>query len=280
MYAVTGATGQTGRQVIHALLERGERVRAILRSPEKAKALEKRAIEIAVADIENPNELNAALDNVRGVYLMRPPEPRSAGKSVAESYREAIEKTDVGRIIVLSSIGAHQPTGTGVIGTLYDLEEELKKAEPTLTFLRASYFLENWLNVMGLVQANGVLPSFLPADFRMPMVAVVDIGKAAAKLLTDGGESRSVVELEGPQLYTANEVAAALGDRLGKEVQVVEIPADKHQEELEGAGIPRPLALELVQMYAGIVDGTVVHETGQPVLRGDTTLERWVADNV
>jgi uncharacterized protein YbjT (DUF2867 family) len=280
MYAVTGATGQTGRQVINALLERGERVRAILRSPEKAKALKDQGIEIAVADIENPNEVIGALDNVRGVYLMRPPEPRSAGKAVAESYREAIRKTDVGRIIVLSSIGAHQPTGTGVIATLYDLEEQLNKAERTLTFLRASFFMENWLNVMGAVQANGVLPSFLPADFRMPMVAVVDIGKAAARLLTDDGESQSVIELEGPRLYTANEVAAALGDRLGKEVQVVEIPADERQAVLEDAGIPGPLALELAQMYAGIVDGTVVHETGQPVLQGDTTLKKWVADNV
>ena len=133
---------------------------------------------------------------------------------------------------------------------------------------------------MGAVHANGVLPSFLPADFRMPMVAVVDIGKAAAKLLTDGGESQSVVDLEGPRLYTANEVAAALGDRLGKKVHVVEIPADKHQAELEDAGILRPLALELAQMYAGIADGTVVHEAGQPVLHGDTSLEKWVADNV
>ena len=50
MYAVTGITGRVGGAVAEHLLAQGERIRAIVRNPEKAASWKDRGAEIAVAD--------------------------------------------------------------------------------------------------------------------------------------------------------------------------------------------------------------------------------------
>ncbi len=49
-----------------------------------------------------------------------------------------------------------------------------------LTILRPAYFMENWASALPGVDA-GILPTFLLADRAIPMVATLDIGRAAAR---------------------------------------------------------------------------------------------------
>jgi len=279
MYAVTGATGNTGRAAVRALVARGERVRAIVHDPDKGKALSGPGIEVVPADLHNPAELVAALAGVQGAYLLRPRATRAGGATTAQSFREAIEQSDVERFVVLSSIGAQHATGTGVVGGLHDLEQELAHASKTVTFLRAASFLENWIGFMGAARAGGVLPSLLPADFAFAQVAAADVGAVVATLLIDGSDGRRLVGLDGPESWSAADVARALGGRLGKTIPVFAIPPEAQQGQLEGAGVPAPYAVEVVELYAGILNRTVSRPLGEPTLQGPTTLEQWVADH-
>lgn len=62
---VTGATGQTGQRVVERLLERGHRVRALVRSQEKARAILGPAdVELHVGDIRDPRSLRGMADGV------------------------------------------------------------------------------------------------------------------------------------------------------------------------------------------------------------------------
>jgi uncharacterized protein YbjT (DUF2867 family) len=65
MILVTGATGNAGSQVVRALLERGEQVRAFVRDPGKARSLFGDAAELALGDFADPRSVRAALDGVR-----------------------------------------------------------------------------------------------------------------------------------------------------------------------------------------------------------------------
>lgn len=60
MTAVFGATGQTGGEATRQLGGGGAPVRALVHSPQKAKALEGLGVEIAQADLEQPQALQAA----------------------------------------------------------------------------------------------------------------------------------------------------------------------------------------------------------------------------
>ncbi len=85
--------------------------------------------------------------------------------------------------------------------------------------------MENSSWDVGPARQQGVIPSFLqPLDKPVPMVATADIGRVAAELLQQSWEGHRVVELEGPQRATPNEIAATFADLLGKPVRMEAVP--------------------------------------------------------
>ncbi len=64
---VTGATGKIGSSVAKRLLERGDRVVALVRHPERARALLAPAVELARGDVTAPASLRAAAEGVDAV---------------------------------------------------------------------------------------------------------------------------------------------------------------------------------------------------------------------
>ncbi len=64
---VTGATGLVGNNVVRALLDRGARVRALVRDPRATGPFDGLEVELVAGDVTAPETLSAALDRVRGV---------------------------------------------------------------------------------------------------------------------------------------------------------------------------------------------------------------------
>jgi NAD(P)H dehydrogenase (quinone) len=61
----------------------------------------------------------------------------------------------------------------------------------------------------------GVIPSFMqPLDHPIPMVATADVGQVAADLLRESWTGLSIIELEGPRRYSANDIAAGFAEAL------------------------------------------------------------------
>lgn len=65
---VTGATGFIGGHFARALLQRGERVRALVRDPARAKELREQGVELVVGDLTNLESLAQAAAGARRVY--------------------------------------------------------------------------------------------------------------------------------------------------------------------------------------------------------------------
>ena len=64
---VTGATGQIGAALAHALLQRGDRVRCLVRDPERARRILGAEVELAAGDLGVAATLPAALRGVEAV---------------------------------------------------------------------------------------------------------------------------------------------------------------------------------------------------------------------
>jgi NAD(P)H dehydrogenase (quinone) len=73
MYAVMGITGNVGGAVARTLLAKGEKVRGIVRNPEKAAEWQKQGAELFKADYDDVDALTAAFTGVAGVFVMPPP---------------------------------------------------------------------------------------------------------------------------------------------------------------------------------------------------------------
>lgn len=77
LFLVTGANGFVGRAVTDLLVERGKRVRVLIRDAKHAFELEQKGVEVAFGDLRDRSTLTAAVEGVGGIY------------HIAAIYREA-----------------------------------------------------------------------------------------------------------------------------------------------------------------------------------------------
>ncbi|MET0388446.1 MAG: NmrA family NAD(P)-binding protein [Polyangiales bacterium] len=281
MYVVTGATGNTGKIVAERLLEAGKRVRAIVRSREKAAALAERGAEIVVADLHDERLMADAVSGAQGVYLLSPPDQRAADfiadrKRLSETLARVLERASVPHVVLLSSIAAQHAQGTGPIITAYNAEQALKSAGVTSTFLRAGYFIENWASVLPVAKQDGVLPAFFPLDKQVWMIDTRDIGEVAAKVLLAGPPKQRThtIELSGPVPVSPSDVAATLSRVLGRVVHPVHVPLEQVVPQLTSVGISPQFAALMHALNDAITHGDRITWEGQGErVLAKTTLE-------
>jgi NAD(P)H dehydrogenase (quinone) len=244
MYAVMGITGQVGSAVAESLLGRGQKVRGIVRDPAKAQAWKARGVELAVADYDDAKALSAAFRGVEGVFAMIPPnfapspdfaEPR---RTIA-AVREAVASAAPPKVVSLSSIGAQQKTGLGLITSLHLLEEALASLPVANAFLRAGWFMENSQWDINPAREQGKFFSYLqPLDHSFALVAAADIGRTGAEVLLQSWTGNRAIEVAGPRRYTPLDIAAALGTAVNRAVEAVEVPREKWASNFVAQGAP------------------------------------------
>lgn len=269
MYVVAGVSGHTGKVAAETLLAQGKRVRVLVRDPAKGEPWRAKGAEVAVARIEDEQELTRALTGAEGAYLLLPPDYASTdavadNTARADTMGRAIAAAKVPHVVFLSSVGAQHPDGTGPIKALHRAEEALPRLAPQtrFTFLRPAYFLENVGSVLGVARAQGVLPSMFDPAKRVAMIGTADIGRAAAGALVEGPrEGRaSILELAGPREVSYDDLASEIATLLGTPVQTVHVPRAGVKGALEQAGLSPDLAGLYDEMTAGIDSGLVDYE--------------------
>jgi uncharacterized protein YbjT (DUF2867 family) len=287
MFVVLGATGNTGRVVADTLLAQRKSVRAVVTDSARGQSLKEKGAEVVVADVEDRYALERAFSGAEGAYMLLPPnhssnQIRADNDRRAKNIAAAIAAAGVGHTVLLSSMGAQHPGGTGPILSLHDAEATLEAALSAgggtrgVTFLRAAYFMENWaLGLQALSQ--GILPTFLLADRAVPMVATRDIGLAAARLLASGGSGKRIIHLAGPRDYSPLDVAAALGRIVGKPVVAQQQPEEAMVPALLATGMSPELSRLLHELIHGMNSGRVAWENGHPLWRGETGIEAALA---
>ena len=269
MYIVTGATGQTGSVVAKTLLEKGVPVRVIVRSEEKGKPWKDLGAEVAIADVRDTDALTAALEGGTVLYLMNPPDYQSedlivAGAKVIDAFQKAIENSTLEKIVILSSVAAHLPSGTGPIVSLHRLEDAFNNSPIPVTFVRPVSFMENWNTVLEAVKTEGVLPSMhLPLDAKFPQIATEEIGRVIAASMLEKTEGIEIKELSGIE-YSPNDVAEAFAKVLGKPVSAVPVREDQWTEILRSFSSPRNAEI-MSELFRASNAGDLVFETGNPI---------------
>ena len=276
MFAITGITGKVGGAVAHSLLAQGHKVRAVVRDAEKGRSWSAQGCEIAVASVENAAGLTQAFQGAEGVFLMTPPDydpepgfPQT--HRAAAAIRQAIETSRPGKVVFLSTVGAHVAE-PNLLNNSKITEEMLRTTSVPIALLRAAWFMENAAWDVEAAR-KGVISSFLqPLDHRIPMVAAGDIARTAAELLNETWPGVRVVELEGPARYSANDIAAGLSAALERPVRAEAVPHDRWETLFLSQGTKNPMPR--IRMIDGFNEGWIDFEFGEANSRKErTTLE-------
>ena len=276
MVAVTGITGKVGSRVAHGLLAEGQTVRAVVRSREKGDEWAALGCEVSVASIDDAAALTEAFRAVDGVFLMTPPnyDPEPGFPDTqqnAAAIRTAIEESRPGKVTFLSTVGA-QVTEPNLLNNSGMTEAMLRTVSVPVAFLRAAWFMENAAWDIESAR-SGVVHSFLqPLDHRIPMVATEDIAQTAVELLGQSWNGVRIVELEGPERYSSNDVAAALASALHSPVRNEIVPRSSWEKLFRSQGTKNPFPR--IRMVDGFNEGWIDFESGQTGSRkAGTTLQ-------
>lgn len=280
MYVIAGVSGNTGSAAAETLLAAGQPVRVIVRDAAKGEPWKARGAEVAVASLDDRAALAGALAGAKGAYLLMPPsgwgdtDIAPDRKAYAAALVGAVADARPGHVVLLSSIGANHPSGTGPIQYIHPIEKGLRELSVPSTFLRAAFFIENWAGMAQGAIDSGTLYYGMQSDTKLPQVATPDIGRTAARLLLDGPPAGvRIVQLAGPEDLTVQETAAVLGKIAGKPVQAVTVPPEATIGAFVGMGASRAIGEMYAELTVAFNEGKLVWEPGE-VIRGTITLEQ------
>ncbi len=280
MHVVLGATGHIGSAVARSLLDRGEPVTVVTRSQEKVRPWEADGATAVVVDVHDAEALRAVLPEGGTLFALNPPADPTDGDTDAEERATgdaivaAIRGARLERVVALSTYGAEPGERIGDLGTLHRFEEGLADLKTPVAVVRAAYLLSNWDGLLPPARDDGVLPTMLDADLRVPMVDPADVGAAAADLLTRPAPATGVHFVEGPERYTPADVAAAFGSALGRPVEVTVTPRDGWVPAFREMGFSAEAAASYAGMTAVTVEGDL--ELPESPTRGATTLTAYI----
>jgi uncharacterized protein YbjT (DUF2867 family) len=162
-------------------------------------------------------------------------------------------------------------------------EQRLTEAGVSTIFLRAAYFMENWMPMVEQAMRSGTLPTFLaPPQRPLPMVATVDVGSTAAALLQEQRTGTSVVTLSGPRDYAPNDVAAIVSATLEKPVDVTVLQETEWPNALADAHFSKAALAGFAEMTRDLNCSHIDIKSDPSVVEwaGTTTLERVIVELV
>ena len=205
-----------------------------------AVAVEGAGAELVQADVEDAEALRAGLDDAGALFAMT----TFAGRDGTEGevrrgglIADAARAAGVPHVVYGSVGGAERHTGIPHFESKRRVEEHMTASGLRTTFVRPTFFMENFASYFTPETEDGVVVLRAPLAPGVPlqMVAVDDIGTAATAALLDpasipGGAIDpaavpAAIEIAGDEL-TGEQVAAAFGDRAGLPARFEPLPLD------------------------------------------------------
>jgi uncharacterized protein YbjT (DUF2867 family) len=289
---VTGATGKQGGATARALLAAGVPVRALVRDPatDRAKAVEALGAELVTGDLNDRDSIAHAAKGARAVFSVQMPVFTADGVDfdgeVAQGINliEGAKAAGVEQFVHTSVTGAGQHTEAPgwaegrwgfmepTLGAKAAIQDRLRAAGfPRWTLLKPGFFMENFLPAMAYLFPRGLdggLVTILKPETRLSLVAVDDIGRAAAAAIAEP-ERFDGVELELASDYRSmTEIAEVLSRVLGRPLPAPNMTT----EQAVAAGMP---AMGASHEWLNVVGQPgrprYAEELGVPL----TTFEQW-----
>jgi uncharacterized protein YbjT (DUF2867 family) len=211
---VIGGTGTVGSQIVTRLLDKGEQVRVMTRSADKQATLPAGA-EGAIGDLSDPPSLQrvfAGIDSAVLITVVHPDETAHGLFAV-----KAARKAGVKKIVYMSVVMPPGSTQIPHFASKIPIENAIKESGMAYTILRPNNFFQNDLLFGEAIVKYGVYPQPIGL-VGLNRVDVRDIADAAVSSLLESGHEGQTYDLNGPDVLTGKNVAAAFGRHLGTEV--------------------------------------------------------------
>jgi uncharacterized protein YbjT (DUF2867 family) len=232
MILIVGGTGRLGRATAHQLLERGEQVRILARTPDKADDLRRLGAEIVLGDLTQPSSLDAACAGADTVFDAAH-SLRGRGKASFSRVDgtgklrliEAAKNAGVKRYIFTSVHGASPHHPVPFCRTKYTVEESLRASGMSFTILRPTFmYIPHAVLIGGPLLKRGKTVILGRGTNPRNFLSVTDAAQFVVRAMFDPQARNQVIEIGGPDNLSNNQVAELYARVAGIKPKITHVP--------------------------------------------------------
>lgn len=213
-HLVLGGTGTVGSVVVRGLLDKGETVRVLTRSADRARSLPK-GVEPVIGDLTDPATYEKVFAGYDNLFLLTANGPSDLMEGLA-AVNEA-KRTKAKRVVHMSIQDVETCPEAPHFASKIAIERGLKALDVPHTILRPNNFYQNDVWFKDAILQYGVYPQPL-GDIGCSRVDTRDIAEAAVRALTEDGHLGKTYTLAGPDPLTGADCANEFSKALGKPV--------------------------------------------------------------
>jgi uncharacterized protein YbjT (DUF2867 family) len=244
MVLVVGATGLLGSAVCEKLIDRGEKVRAIVRSTsarEKVEVLQSSGVELCTGDLKNPESISAACRGVDAVIS-------TASSTLSRQPGDSIESVDAAGQLTLVNAAKDANVRRFLFVSfrrtpdlsfpLGHAKEQAESAISSLNFtiIQASWFMEVWLSPgLGFDYSNATARIYGSGTSPLSWVSFRDVAEMCALALRHPAAERKIIAFGGPEALSPLDVVARFEKVGGRPFQLEHVPESVLRSQFDGA---------------------------------------------
>ncbi len=245
---VTGATGNLGREVVKTLLGEGYAVKAGSRNVNAIKS--ESHLKAVKLDYTDAGTFDKALLEVSDVLLIAPPmDPQAPAKLIP--FIKKAKEVGVKHIVFISALGVDQNEQA----PLRVIERALMDSGIAYTILRPNFFMENFSSGFIAPMIKHQSGIFLAAgDGKTSFISTKDIAAVAVRSFSDALYGKEF-NLTGPETLDHTQVAAIIGNKIGKAVTYHALPEETMLQGARDQGMPEGAVQYMAVLYAVVRAG-------------------------
>jgi uncharacterized protein YbjT (DUF2867 family) len=260
-YVLLGSTGNITKPLAQKLIAAGQDVTVVTSQPHRQKEITALGAKSAVGSVEDTAFLGKTFGGADAVYTMIPPKFDAKDwkgfiTGAGQHFASALKASGVKKVVNLSSIGAHMPTGCGPVSGLHFVEEALNAVNGLdVKHLRPAYFYVNFYSSIGMIK-QGFYANNYGAEQILPMIHPNDIAAVAAEELFGLRFTGSSIRYLAGDEKTSLEITKILGTAIGKpDLPYVAITDEDFLQGAMQMGLSEEIARNYMEMGAAIRNG-------------------------
>ncbi|HVS23903.1 MAG TPA: NmrA family NAD(P)-binding protein [Gammaproteobacteria bacterium] len=265
MYAVVGATGNTGRAVVSELKRLGEHPICVVRNANKAREVLGADAKTAIAELDDRAGLEKALAGSKRVFIVTGHNPKSAEQQI--NVIDAAQA--VGAAYVVKVSGGRDVTGPNVESVNgrahYQIEEHLKTCGLQWCILSPGLFMQNIVGQAANIKNEGKIVQPWPKDLAVALIDVRDTGALGARVLRDPGKHAGKIYSFTGAATTYGQFADVIAEVLGKPITYQALTLEQAEQGMKARGLPDWLVAHLIAMARAGGKGAFSKENTQPI---------------
>jgi len=266
MVVVAGSTGVLGFEICRRLRDRGQSVRALVRTSsnaERVSALRELGCDVVTGDLKDRASLDAAcagadcvISTVSALATAKEGDSFAVTDGAGNiNLIDAASAASAKRFIFVSFDTNGMPDAP-IVDAKRDVEEHLQRSGLVYTTLHPALFMESWLGPMLFADTDaGTARVYGNGDASLRYVAVADVAELAVRCIDHPAARNTVIPFGGPEALTQHQAVARFEEVFEKPFTVTEVP--EAALEAQWTAAPDPFSRSFAALMLGVSRGAV-----------------------